>query len=142
MAADELNWGKAIEHFTERAKENKADDKEYVSDIAIANICRYMQNEYCGEPLKVIKHYGYMLHIGKTYCTNLSKELIVRVILGNKVEICLADNVTGVIRYFFPHPTHMEALDRFKAIVQNINWDMPVIQNNGWIDWIFKPMVK
>jgi hypothetical protein len=132
--AYETSWEDALKYFLEAADRSGGGNK-----IAIANICRYIMNEYHGIPLKLIRDLSYSrLHIGVADGTAPSKELVVMPIEVEEthVEIYLRDNETRIEHCYFPHPIHTEALDRFKKIINKLNWYAPVKENNPFLDWL------
>ncbi|TRY29798.1 hypothetical protein [Aliiglaciecola sp. M165] len=63
-------------------------------------------------------------------------------ISDNRLELNFKDENTGVVRCFFPHPSHSDSLNRVSQILSNIDWTNPV-KPNKWYDWpFFYPMVK
>jgi len=132
----DVNWEKAEKYFL---NEYKTSGEKYENLIAIANICHYIRHEYNGVQLGVNEYYyeGYSrLHIGVADGSVPSKELVVMPIQGNEVEIYLRDNETRIEHCYFQHPPHSEALNRFKKIINKLNWNDSVKPNNIFLDWL------
>lgn len=141
---DQLSWQQALLHFEDIAKGYKGRGGyggTFDSDMAIADICRYIiNNRKLSQTLEVRNISSHALFIGPVYSFP-NKQFKAEAILGNEVEFCLKDSTAGVERYFLPHAPYNDALDRFKKILSNISWESPV-KKNSWTDMFFQPMVK
>lgn len=133
-------WQNAIHHFERIARENRKHGDILENDIAIANMCRYIYESSFRDKLEVRSIWNHSLFLGPVN-SFLNKSLKAEAILGNEVEFCLKDSKTHVERYFLPHAPYSEALDRFKAILSNIEWSSTV-KSNSMMDRFFWPMTK
>ena len=65
-----------------------------------------------------------------------NKRLKVESITENRIEFCVSDSSARQVRYFFPHVPANEGLEKFKRIINGLDWSEDVQQHKNLFDYL------
>src|SRR6185295_3358784 len=115
-------WLKLAEEFAAHASEYQPARNNLT---ALSEICRFLSASSYGREFAPTQESGSgRLVLIRRDGSFPTKSLRVMSLAEDKIEFCLRD--AHVERYFHPDEPHDHALDRFKEVLQSIDWRRPV----------------